>query len=68
MRNLRFLQSGFHLKGKRFYCFSFCFFKILFVLRTEDAVISWVGVAGFEFRVVLEGQFFTSEFRVVLDG
>ena len=37
------------------------FFNTLFLLIIEETLISWVGWVGFEFCVVLEGQFFASE-------
>ena len=34
---------------------------LLFLFTVEDTVLSWVGWAGFQFCVILQSQFFTSE-------
>ena len=59
--NFRFFEGGFHQRAKRCNCLFFFFPKTLFGLRIEDTAIKWVGWAGFEFCIVLEGQFFSSE-------
>ena len=41
--------------------FFFFLFILLFVFAVEDALVSWVGWAGFHFCVILQSQFFTSE-------
>ena len=59
-RNCGFLENRLHPKAKWFDFFFFLFI-LLFVFAVEDAVVSWVGWAGFQFCVILQSQFFTSE-------
>ena len=59
-RNCRFLENRLHPKAKWFDGFFFLFI-LLFVFAVEDTVVSWVGWAGFQFCVILQSQFFTSE-------
>ena len=48
VRNCGFLENGLHPKAKWFDGFLFLFI-LLFVFTVEDAVVSWVGWAGFQF-------------------
>ena len=59
-RNCGFLEYRLHSKAKWFDGLFFLFI-LLFVFAVEDAVVSWVRWTGFQFFVILQSQFFTSE-------
>ena len=59
-RNCGFLNNRLHPKAKWFNGFFFLFI-LLFVFAVEDAVVSWVGWAGFQFLCYTAEPIFTSE-------